>query len=75
MMKHYQINIFFSVEDDGYIADMPDLAGCSAFGESPEEALAEVKKAKDAWLKASKAKKQPAPEPHYRPFIYQLPAH
>ena len=35
----YHINIFFSDEDGGYIADIPDLAYCSAFGKTPEEAL------------------------------------
>lgn len=38
----YHINIFYSEEDDGYIADIPDLEGCSAFGDSPEEALIQV---------------------------------
>jgi predicted RNase H-like HicB family nuclease len=38
-MKDYHINIFYSEEDDGYIADIPDLQYCSAFGETSEEAL------------------------------------
>lgn len=74
-MKDYHINIFYSDEDGGYIADIPDLFGCSAFGDSPEIALAEVKKAKEAWLKTSRARKQKAPKPHYRPVMYQLPTH
>jgi hypothetical protein len=41
-MRDYHINIFPSDEDGGYIADIPDLPHCSAFGETPEEALAEV---------------------------------
>jgi predicted RNase H-like HicB family nuclease len=45
-MKDYHINIFFSDEDGGYIADIPDLSHCSAFGKTPDEALAEVLKAK-----------------------------
>ena len=47
-MKDYHINIFYSEEDGGYIADVPDLSSCSAFGNTPEEALAEVEKAKEA---------------------------
>lgn len=35
-MKDYHINIFYSEEDGGYIADIPDLEACSAFGETPE---------------------------------------
>jgi predicted RNase H-like HicB family nuclease len=38
----YHINIFYSAEDGGYIADIADLQSCSAFGETPEQALAEV---------------------------------
>ncbi len=37
-MTDYHINIFFSDEDGGYIADIPDLKACSAFGDSPGEA-------------------------------------
>ena len=44
-MKDYHMNVFFSEEDDGYIADIPDLPHCAAFGETPEQALAEVLKA------------------------------
>ena len=70
-MKDYHINIFFSEEDGGYIADIPDLEACSAFGESPETALREVEIAKTAWLEAAKSEGKPIPEPRYRPAIYQ----
>jgi len=36
-MKDYHINVFWNAEDGGYIADIPDLACCSAFGDTPEE--------------------------------------
>ena len=51
-MRDYHINIFYSEEDEGYIADIPDLDSCSAFGETPEQALEEVEKAKKAWIDA-----------------------
>jgi predicted RNase H-like HicB family nuclease len=70
-MKDYHINIFFSEEDRGYIADIPDLEACSAFGGSPAEALAEVEVAKAAWLAAARTEGKPIPEPRYRPAIYQ----
>ena len=38
-MKDYHINIFHSDDDGGYIADIPDLEACSAFGATPEDAL------------------------------------
>ena len=53
-MSDYHINIFYSGEDGGYIADIPDLEACSGFGATPEEALAEVKHAKMAWLEAAR---------------------
>ena len=71
-MKDYHINLFFSDEDGGYIADIPDLAHCSAFGGTPEAALRELKKAKRAWLRAAKAEGKAIPPPRYRPVIYQL---
>lgn len=69
-MSDYHINLFYSDEDDGYIADIPDLDACSAFGSSPEEALAEVEMAKDAWLTAARDAGRTVPEPRYRPAIY-----
>ena len=71
-MKDYHINIFYSEEDDGYIADIPDLDACSAFGSTPEEALKEVQIAKDAWIEAARAEGKPIPRPQYRPAIYQV---
>ena len=71
-MRDCHINIFYSEEDDGYIADVPDLMACSAFGETPSEALAEVEKAKEAWIQAARAEGKPVPSPRYRPLIYQV---
>ncbi len=71
-MKDYHINIFYSEEDGGYIADIPDLDSCSAFGNTPEEALAKVEKAKEAWLAAARDSGKPIPAPSYRPAIYQV---
>jgi predicted RNase H-like HicB family nuclease len=70
-MKDYHINIFFSDEDGGYIADIPDLEACSAFGRTAHEALKQVEIAKKAWLAAAKANRRRIPPPRYRPAIYQ----
>lgn len=70
-MSDYPINIFYSDEDEGYIADIPDLDACSAFGSTPEEALSEVERAKEAWLAAARDTGKPIPPPRYRPIIYQ----
>ncbi|NJO79599.1 MAG: type II toxin-antitoxin system HicB family antitoxin [Cyanobacteria bacterium RM1_2_2] len=69
---HYHINLFYSQEDEGYIADIPDLKYCSAFGETPEAAVREVERAKTAWIEAAQAAGKPIPEPKYRPIIYQV---
>lgn len=71
-MQDYFISIFYSEEDNGYIADIPDLRFCSAFGETPEEALLEVQMAKEVWLETARNSGKPIPEPRYRPAIYQL---
>jgi len=70
-MKDYHINIFWSDEDGGYIADIPDLGACSAFGATPAEALAEVERAKAAWLETARSEGRPIPEPGCRPEICQ----
>jgi predicted RNase H-like HicB family nuclease len=71
-MRDYHINIFYSEDDEGYIADIPDLESCSAFGETPDEALREVQQAKKLWLEAARAESKPIPSPEYRPVIYQV---
>ena len=70
-MRDYHINIFYSEEDGGYIADIPDLPYCSAYGDTPEEALKEILIAKEAWLESARAVNKPVPPPRYRPAIYQ----
>ena len=71
-MTDYHINIFYSEEDGGYIADLPDLESCSAFGKTPSEALDELEKAKALWLAAARESGKTIPAPRYRPAIYQV---
>lgn len=71
-MKDYHINIFYSEEDECYIADIPDLKYCSAHGQTPEVALHEVLIAKAAWLAVAREEGIAIPEPRYRPAIYQV---
>jgi predicted RNase H-like HicB family nuclease len=71
-MKDYHINVFYSKADSGYIADIPDLKHCSAFGATAEEAVREVGIAKAAWLRVAKEQGKPIPKPRYRPVIYQV---
>ena len=71
-MKDHHINVFYSEEDGGYMADIPDLKACSAFGNTPQEALAEVLRAKQAWLAAAKEEGRAIPPPRYRPALYSV---
>lgn len=71
-MSDYPINIFWSDEDGCYVADIPDFKYCSAFGDTSEEALAEVEKAKEAWLATARDRSQTPPKPRYRPAIHQV---
>jgi len=71
-LKDFHINIFYSEEDKGYIADIPDLSCCSAFGDTQEAALKEVQQATTVWLDAAREKGKPIPRPRYRPAIYRM---
>lgn len=71
-MKDYHINIFYSEDDEAYIADIPDFEMCSAHGDTPEEALREVIIARDAIIETMREKGLPVPAPRYRPAIYQV---
>jgi predicted RNase H-like HicB family nuclease len=71
-MNDYLINIFYSGEEDGYIADIPELERCTAFGLSPIIALHEVLMAKDEWIKKAKKAGRPIPRPSYQAIIEQV---
>ena len=59
----YLVEVFWSDEDEGYIAVVPDLPGCSAYGRTPEEAVREIGDAVEAWIAACRAAGDPVPEP------------
>ena len=67
---HYHINLFWSQEDDCWIADVPDLRYCSAHGETPDEAIVEIKTAMQLFLDSLTDHGEAVPEPRYRPAIY-----
>ena len=66
MMPRYHINLFWSEPDGAWVADAPDLQSCSAFGDTPAEALAEIEQAIDAWLAVAREEGLPIPKPRYR---------
>lgn len=65
-MSKYAVEFFWSDEDEGFIATVPDLPGCSAFGETRQDAAEEVEHAIDAWISAAEAAGNPIPEPCVR---------
>ena len=62
-MDRYEIIIFWSNEDNAFVADVPELPGCMAHGDTHEAALAEVKSAISLWLEVAKAAGRSVPSP------------
>lgn len=71
-MYKYAIEIFYSEEDKGYIAVVPELPGCSAFGKTEEEALEEVKTAIELWLETAEKENREIPKPHGKELLTKL---
>ena len=65
MIENYAIIAFWSPDDGVWVADAPDLKSCSAFGASPEEAVAELRIAMEAWLDVAKEKGMKLPAPQF----------
>ncbi len=71
-MYKYAIEIFYSDEDEGYIAVVPELPGCSAFGKTEEAALEEVKIAIELWLETAKEEGREIPQPQGKELLNTL---
>ncbi|WP_295527552.1 type II toxin-antitoxin system HicB family antitoxin [Novosphingobium sp. Chol11] len=67
---HYHINLFWSAEDECWIADVPDLRPCSTHGDTRAQALANINDAIEGWLEVAHERAFVIPEPRYRPAIY-----
>jgi predicted RNase H-like HicB family nuclease len=65
-MVKYEIIIYWSNEDDAFIAHIPELKGCVAHGDAPDEALKEVNIVANEWLILAKEKGWQIPEPKGR---------
>lgn len=80
-MQKYPIEVFWSEEDEGFIAVVPDLAGCSAWGKTEADAIREARDAIAAWIKAAKSAKRTVPLPsrpgdelsHSGKFLMRVP--
>lgn len=59
----YEVVIYWSSDDNVYIAEVPELPGCLADGESYEEALKNVGIIIDEWMETARLMNRPIPEP------------
>jgi predicted RNase H-like HicB family nuclease len=65
-MTKYEIILYWSGEDDAFIAEVPELAGCAADGATRQEALANVELVIAEWLETARELGRPVPEPKGR---------
>ena len=63
---HYHIDVFWSDDDDCWLANVPDLRHCSAHGDTPADAAAEAQVAMELWLEVARERGLTIPEPSYR---------
>lgn len=69
-MNHYEIVIYWSNEDQAFLAEAPELPGCMAHGNSYEEALRNVRDAMAFWLDVAREQGEPIPTPKGRRLMY-----
>jgi len=66
MMPHYEIILFWSQEDAAFIAEVPELPGCAADGETYQEALHNVEIVMQEWIETAKDLGRLIPQPRRR---------
>lgn len=69
-MFKYEIIIFWSSEDEDFIAEVPELPGCMSHGDTPEDALKNAKEAIQLWIDTAKEFGDPIPEPKGQRLIF-----
>jgi len=69
-MSKYEVVIYWSDEDQAFIAEVPELPGCAAHGATPAEALANAQEAIQLWIETAQEFGTPIPEPKGRRLIY-----
>lgn len=69
-MYKYEIIIYWSNEDEAFIAEVPELPGCMAHGATPEKALKNAKEAIQLWIDTAKEFGDKIPEPKGNKLIY-----
>ncbi len=69
-MQRYEIIIYWSNEDRVFVAEVPELPGCMAHGDTEESALKNVKEAIRLWIDTAREFDEPVPEPKGRRLMY-----
>jgi predicted RNase H-like HicB family nuclease len=69
-MNKYEIIIYWSDDDQAFVAEVPELAGCAAHGSTQELALANAQEAIRLWIDTAKEFGDPIPEPKGRRLIF-----
>lgn len=69
-MDKYEIIIYWSDEDQAFVADVPELPGCMAHGETHEVALVNIKAAMDLWIETAEEFNDPIPAPKGRRLAF-----
>ena len=69
-MEHYEIILYWSKEDSVYVAEVPELPGCIAHGDSHEAALSKVKEAMVLWLEVARDRGLQVPAPKGGRLMY-----
>ncbi|MFH1024303.1 MAG: type II toxin-antitoxin system HicB family antitoxin [Planctomycetota bacterium] len=62
----YEVIIYWSKEDDAYIAEVPELPGCAADGKTYQEALTNAERVIAEWIETAESLNRPVPEPRGR---------
>jgi len=70
MMNRYEIIIYWSMEDQAFVAEVPELPGCMAHGSTYEEALVQIQLAMELWLETARKYNDPIPEPKGRRLAF-----
>jgi predicted RNase H-like HicB family nuclease len=65
-MNRYEIILYWSAEDDAFIAEVPELAGCAADGATRQEALTNAEAVISEWIETARELGRPVPEPKGR---------
>ena len=69
-MDRYEVIIYWSAEDQAFVAEVPELPGCAAHGPTQEAALANAQEAIALWIETAKEFADPIPEPKGRRLIF-----